>query len=101
MRLKLRSDFWYMAFSDFEFKLFGVFNRNTPHGIREFGLSGLPRSELVRFYPEIAAAQGRCRFGDCSHTHEPGCAVQVAVQQNHISQDRYHSYRVIYRSLAE
>jgi ribosome biogenesis GTPase len=78
----------------------GGFVVDTP-GIREFGLSGLPRSELVRFYPEIAAAQGRCRFGDCSHTHEPGCAVQVAVQQNHISQDRYHSYRVIYRSLAE
>ena len=77
----------------------GGFVVDTP-GIREFGLSGLPRSELVRFYPEIAAAQGRCRFGDCSHTHEPGCAVKVAVQKNHIAQDRYHSYRVIYRSLA-
>jgi ribosome biogenesis GTPase len=71
---------------------------DTP-GIREFGLSGLSRGELVRFYPEIAAVQGQCRFGDCSHTHEPGCAVKSAVQTHRIPKDRYHNYQVIYRSL--
>ncbi|MBN1581847.1 MAG: ribosome small subunit-dependent GTPase A [Anaerolineae bacterium] len=76
----------------------GGFVVDTP-GIREFGLSGLSKSELVRFYPEIAALQARCRFGDCSHSHEPGCAVKDAVQKNRISQDRYHSYRVIYDGL--
>ena len=76
----------------------GGFVVDTP-GIREFGLSGLSKGELVRFYPEIAALQARCRFGDCSHSHEPGCAVKDAVQKNRISQDRYHSYRVIYDGL--
>ena len=78
----------------------GGFVVDTP-GIREFGLSGLSKGELVQFYPEIAALQAKCRFGDCSHTHEPGCAVKAAVQQDHLLQDRYHSYCVIYRGLPE
>lgn len=71
---------------------------DTP-GIREFGLSGLKRPELVRFYPDIAAVQSKCRFADCSHTHEPGCAVKAAVHNGRVSPDRLHSYRVIYQSL--
>jgi ribosome biogenesis GTPase len=77
----------------------GGFVVDTP-GIREFGLSGLRRDELVRFYPEIVAVQGGCRFSDCSHVHEPGCAVQAAVDQGHISEARYHNYRKIYPTLA-
>jgi ribosome biogenesis GTPase len=75
----------------------GGFVVDTP-GIRELGLSGLPREELVRFYPEIAAVRG-CRFSDCSHTHEPGCAVKAAVRQGLVSPTRYHNYRKIYYSL--
>jgi ribosome biogenesis GTPase len=71
---------------------------DTP-GIREFGLAGLRRGELIRFYPEIAAADGRCRFKDCSHTHEPGCAVKEAVERGELSQARYDSYRAIYETL--
>lgn len=71
---------------------------DTP-GIREFGLAGLRRGELIRFYPEIAAADGRCRFGDCSHTHEPGCAVKEAVEEGLLSQTRYKSYMAIYQTL--
>jgi ribosome biogenesis GTPase len=67
---------------------------DTP-GIREFGLSGLRRDELVQFYPEIAAAAQNCHFGDCSHSHEPGCAVQAAVQEGRIAEARYHSYAKI------
>jgi ribosome biogenesis GTPase len=73
---------------------------DTP-GIREFGLSGLRRNDLVRFYPEIAAAESGCRFADCSHTHEPGCAVKAAVQQGQLSRVRYHSYTQIYPTLPE
>ncbi|MEE8391786.1 MAG: ribosome small subunit-dependent GTPase A [Anaerolineae bacterium] len=72
----------------------GGFVVDTP-GIREFGLSGLQRAELVRFYPEIAAVAERCRFGDCSHTHEPGCAVKAAVQKGHVSATRFHNYQCI------
>ena len=71
---------------------------DTP-GIHEFGLSDLRRAELTRFYPDIAGVERDCRFGDCSHTHEPGCAVKAAMQQGRLSNTRYHSYTRIYRSL--
>jgi ribosome biogenesis GTPase len=71
---------------------------DTP-GIREFGLSGMQREELVRFYAEIMTAARCCRFGNCSHLHEPGCAVQAAVQDGRISEARYHSYTKIYSTL--
>jgi ribosome biogenesis GTPase len=75
----------------------GGFVVDTP-GIREFGLSGLLRGELIRFYPEIATVEG-CRFGDCSHTHEPGCAVKAAVRRGLVSATRYHNYKKIYHAL--
>lgn len=71
---------------------------DTP-GIKEFGLRGLSRAELVHYFPEIAAAGRRCRFGDCSHSHEPDCAVRAALEGGAISADRYHSFRVIYEDL--
>ena len=71
---------------------------DTP-GIREFGVSGVSRSELVRFYPEIAAVAGGCRFRDCSHLHEPGCAVLAAVRQGRVSEARYHNYSKILLTL--
>jgi ribosome biogenesis GTPase len=71
---------------------------DTP-GIREFGLSGLRQGELIRFYPEISDADGHCRFQDCSHTHEPGCAVKDAVRRGKLSKTRYDSYRAIYQTL--
>ena len=77
----------------------GGFVVDTP-GIREFGLSGLRRAELTRFYPEMTAVQEGCRFSDCSHLHEPGCAVQAAVRQGSVSATRYHNYRKIYAELA-
>jgi ribosome biogenesis GTPase len=77
----------------------GGFVVDTP-GIREFGLSGLKQSELARFYPEIAAVAGGCRFDDCAHIYEPGCAVKAAVQQGRVSATRYHSYKKIYHTLS-
>jgi ribosome biogenesis GTPase len=76
----------------------GGFVVDTP-GIREFGLSGLRRDDLAGFYPEITAVAAGCRFGDCSHIHEPGCAVKSAVQQGRLSAMRYHSYQKIYHTL--
>jgi ribosome biogenesis GTPase len=72
---------------------------DTP-GIREFGLSGLRQGELAHFYPEIAAVAGGCRFDDCAHIYEPGCAVKAAVQQGRVSATRYHSYKKIYHTLS-
>lgn len=71
---------------------------DTP-GIREFGLSGLTRSQLVTCFAEMAAAAAHCRYRNCSHLDEPGCAVQAAVARGAIAPSRMHSYRLIYASL--
>ena len=76
----------------------GGFVVDTP-GIREFGVSGLQKSDLVRFYPEIAAVAGGCRFGNCSHIAEPDCAVRAAVRQGRVSEARYHNYQKIYYAI--
>jgi ribosome biogenesis GTPase len=72
----------------------GGFVVDTP-GIREFGLSGLSQSDVAHFFADIAGAARGCRFGDCSHIHEPGCAVKADVKQGKISGARYHSYKKI------
>lgn len=71
---------------------------DTP-GIRQFGLAGLRQRDLVRFYPEIAAVGRLCRFSDCGHIHEPGCAVREAVRDGCVPRARYGTYCKIYRSL--
>ena len=76
----------------------GGFVVDTP-GIREWGLANLPRAELVRYYPEIAEAGRECRFTNCAHIHEPGCAVKAAARQGRIAAARYESYKKIYASL--
>ena len=68
-------------------------------GIREFGLSGLHQSDIAAFYPEIAALAASCRFSDCSHQHEEGCAVLAGLQTGAVSEVRYHSYTRICESL--
>mgnify|MGYP002274005431 CR=1 FL=1 len=52
----------------------------------------LKKEELSHFFPEIFAKSGECRFYNCTHTHEPGCAVLEAVEQDEISESRYVSY---------
>jgi ribosome biogenesis GTPase len=78
--------------------LMGGWVVDTP-GTREFGVSGLQKGDLARFYPEIAAAAGECRFGNCSHIAEPDCAVRAAVREGHVSEARYHNYQKIYAEL--
>ncbi len=71
---------------------------DTP-GIREFGLGGLTRAQLIAYFPEIQEAAHNCRFRNCTHREEPGCAVQHAVGNGVIAQSRIHSYRLIVASL--
>lgn len=71
---------------------------DTP-GIREFGLSGLAKSELIHFYRDLAAFAPGCRFADCTHRHEPNCAVKAAVTADAVSATRYDSYQKIYATL--
>jgi ribosome biogenesis GTPase len=69
----------------------GTFIIDTP-GIKELGLVDLPAAELAGYFPEMRALLGQCRYHNCQHTHEPGCAVREAVDQGRIALPRYDSY---------
>jgi ribosome biogenesis GTPase len=69
----------------------GGFVVDTP-GIRAFGLVGVEREELARFFPEMFRVAPACRYYNCTHVHEPGCAVMAAVEDGRISESRYASY---------
>ncbi|MGE0640154.1 MAG: ribosome small subunit-dependent GTPase A [Thermoanaerobaculia bacterium] len=71
---------------------------DTP-GIREFGLWKLEREELASYFEDLAALAPGCRFTDCTHTHEPGCAVLAAVESGALDTRRYTTYRRIFDSL--
>lgn len=64
---------------------------DTP-GMRGFGLWGIGARDLDQAYPEFRRFLGRCRFADCRHDREPGCAVRAAVAEGHISQLRLASF---------
>ena len=67
---------------------------DTP-GIREFGIWDMPPAELGGYFVEFQPHIPHCRFGDCTHDSEPGCAVQQAVDDGQISLERFGSYHVI------
>lgn len=64
-------------------------------GVAEFGLGAISAAELVLGFREMRDLPGRCRFTDCSHTHEPDCAVLAALAAGRIARSRYESYRHI------
>ena len=64
---------------------------DTP-GIKGFGTFDMEVEEIGHYFPEIFHTSANCKYGNCTHTHEPGCAVRDAVEQHLISQSRYASY---------
>lgn len=64
---------------------------DTP-GIKGFGTIDMKPEEVGHYFKEIFATSQDCRFNNCSHTHEPGCAVLEAVKEHRISESRYTSY---------
>ena len=64
---------------------------DTP-GIKGFGLIDIDNKELARYFPEMMRLVGDCRFYNCTHTHEPGCAVMEAVKRGEVAWSRYESY---------
>ncbi len=73
---------------------------DTP-GLREVGMWALPPEHLDRCFPELAPYLGECRFQDCMHVVEPGCAVRAAVEQGDVSAARYESYVKLLSELEE
>ena len=64
---------------------------DTP-GIRALALHGVSPEELDRCFPEFEPYLGRCFYPDCTHIHEPGCALKGAVESGEVSEPRYESY---------
>jgi len=67
---------------------------DTP-GVKEFGLIDLKREELSHYFPEMRRVLNDCRFNNCMHIDEPGCAVKAAVAEGTITEARYYSYQSI------
>jgi ribosome biogenesis GTPase / thiamine phosphate phosphatase len=69
----------------------GGFIIDTP-GIKEFGLVDFEPWELCHYFPEMRELFNECRFDNCTHAHEPGCAVKEKVESGEISTSRYYNY---------
>ena len=64
---------------------------DTP-GIKGFGTFDMEEEEIGHYFPEIFRTSADCKYGNCTHRNEPGCAVRQAVENHHISESRYNSY---------
>ncbi|MCH2197622.1 MAG: ribosome small subunit-dependent GTPase A [Flavobacteriales bacterium] len=73
----------------------GGFIIDTP-GIKGFGLVDLPKEELHHHFPEMFALLPECKFNNCLHINEPGCAVKQAVENREVSISRYENYLMMY-----
>ncbi|WP_273534161.1 ribosome small subunit-dependent GTPase A [Prevotella aurantiaca] len=70
---------------------YGGYIIDTP-GIKGFGTFDIDKEELTSYFREIFKFSEECRFSNCTHTHEPGCAVLKAVEEHYIAESRYNSY---------
>lgn len=73
---------------------------DTP-GIKEFGMVDFKTEEVGHFFPEIRQVLHECKFANCTHVHEPQCAVKQAVEDGNINSERYANYLSIIESLEE
>lgn len=64
---------------------------DTP-GIKGFGTIDMEKGEVSHYFPDIFRFASNCKFSNCTHRHEPDCAVAKAVEQHYISESRYRSY---------
>lgn len=73
----------------------GGFIIDTP-GIQEFGVVDIEPQELGHFFPEFRERRNQCKYHNCKHINEPGCAILEAVENEEIAPSRYQSYLSIY-----
>ncbi len=72
---------------------------DTP-GLKVFDIQEIKPDKLYQYFPEINELEGQCRFGNCSHLKEPGCAVKAAVAAEKIAAFRYQSFEKFYEELS-
>ncbi len=68
-------------------------------GLREFGIIDVPKDELAILMPDLRPFAVDCKYSNCSHSHEPSCAVRAAVERGAVRRERYDSYLRILESL--
>jgi len=73
---------------------------DTP-GIREFGIIDISRQELSHYFPEMRNLLQECRYNNCLHLNEPGCAIKEAIEDGRISVERFVSYCSILETIEE
>lgn len=73
---------------------------DTP-GFTSFSVPDMSENVLRAYYPEFFPYEGKCRFNECSHTHEPDCAVKDAVEEGCVNRIRYMNYKSLYKELSE
>ena len=61
-------------------------------GVKGFGTFNIERDEVAHYFRDIFAISADCRFNNCTHTHEPGCAVLQALEEHRLAPSRYASY---------
>src|SRR5262249_48903382 len=76
------------------------FLADTP-GMQTFGFPGTDEYALVQCFPDLRHIEGPCRFDPCTHSHEPGCLVKEAVEQERVPRSRYQSYLDILTGIRE
>ena len=79
------------TFAEMHHLSFGAWIVDTP-GIKEFALYDMENETLAQRFPEMRERMGGCRFANCTHVHEPGCAVKAAVENGDIAEWRYANY---------
>lgn len=70
---------------------FGAHIIDSP-GIKEFGLFDFEKADLAHYFPEMYELLQNCKFNNCTHVHEPGCAVKEAIDEDEIAESRYINY---------
>lgn len=85
------------TFAEMHHLEFGAWIVDTP-GIKEFALYDMENETLAQRFPEMRDRMSQCRFANCTHTHEPGCAVKEAVENGDIAEWRYSNYIRMYNN---
>ena len=70
-------------------------------GFQEFGLHHIAPTDLARLMPDLSPHVGECRFHNCTHRQEPGCAIRAAVERGEATSLRWHLYTDLYEELSQ
>lgn len=70
-------------------------------GVRDFGLWHIPQEKIISGFRELRELGGRCQFRNCSHKHEPGCAILKAVEEGKVTEQRYENFQAILANIEE